>query len=93
MNKEQENILRDLGVDERDFWQIGEAIKKTVYTLITETEWDYKEKQIGKRKVIELIGLRAFLSCISRSAFHWTTCTTSKAGEIHFDSSKLFREG
>ena len=85
LTKEHKIILLDLGVQEEDFNQIEQATKVTTYKL--------KNKKIGIEKAIELLGIREYLSGISRSAFHFTACRYTKYGQcIYFDSSRLFKE-
>lgn len=86
LTKEHKKILLDLGVQEEDFDQIEQATKVTTY-------YELKDKKIGIKKAIELLGIREYLSGISRSAFHFTACRYTKHGQcIYFDSSRLFKE-
>lgn len=84
-NKDKE-ILRKWGYSEDDLKQIEEATRKTVYEL------NSKEK-ISCKDAIKLIGRKAFLSRISRSAFHWSASRYTEDGNnfVSFDSSKLFQ--
>lgn len=83
-NRDKE-ILSSWGYTEKDIKQIEETIKKTVYEL------NSKEK-ISCQDAIKLIGRKAFLSGISRSAFHWSASRYTNDGNnfVSFDSSKLF---
>lgn len=85
-NKDKE-ILRKWGYSEDDLKQIEEATRKTVYEL------NSKEK-ISCKDAIKLIGRKAFLSGISRSAFHWSASRYTEDGNnfVSFDSSKLFQQ-
>lgn len=84
-NRDKE-ILSAWGHSEEDLKQIEEATRKTVYEL------NSKEK-ISCEEAIKLIGRKAFLSGISRSAFHWSASRYTKDGNdfVSFDSSKLFQ--
>lgn len=84
-NRDKE-ILKEWGYSEDNLKQIEEATRKTVYEL------NGKEK-ISCQEAIRLIGRKAFLSGISRSAFHWSASRYTKDGNnfVSFDSSKLFR--
>lgn len=84
-NKDKE-ILSAWGYSEDNLKQIERATRKTVYEL------NGKEK-ISCQEAIELIGRKAFLSGISRSAFHWSASRYTEDGNdfVSFDSSKLFQ--
>lgn len=79
-------ILSSWGHSEDDLKQIEEATRKTVYEL------NGKER-ISCQEAINLIGRKAFLSGISRSAFHWSASRYTEDGNnfVSFDSSKLFQ--
>lgn len=82
--KDMEYLL-SWGHEPRDFKQIDEAIDVTKY--------EYEEKRISKKKAIELLGRKVWLSGISRSAFHWTAARSVDGDDkcVFFDSSKLFK--
>lgn len=86
LTNKDKKTLRDWGHSEDDLKQIEEAIRKTVYEL------NSKEK-ISCQEAIRLIGRKAFLSGISRSAFHWSASRYTEDGNsfVSFDSSKLFQ--
>ena len=79
--------LRGWGHDDGDFPQIEEALdkRKTTYELDRQT--------ITREQAISLLGREAYISGISRSAFHYTAARRLDDGRsILFDSSNLFRE-
>ncbi len=77
-------LLRSWNFSESDIAQIEEATGKTVYTL--------DGRRISAKRAIELLGREAYLSGISRSAFHFSSVRlTCEGDEIFFDSSRLFR--
>lgn len=84
-NRDKE-ILSSWGHTEKDIKQIEEATRKTIYKL------NAKEK-ISCQDAIKLIGRKAFLSGVSRSAFHWSASRYTNDGNnfVSFDSSKLFQ--
>ena len=91
--EEHKQILRNFGHPEEDMWQLEEATKNgnTTYTLCS-ADNSVKEKRISAKKCIELLGLKGFLSGISRSAFHWSASReVDDVLSIYFDSSKLFK--
>lgn len=82
---EDKKILWDIGFVEGNFFQIEAAAAKTDY--------EYRGKKISRDKAIELLGRRAFISGLSRSAFHWTAARETATGEcVYFDSCRLFAE-
>ena len=91
LTKADKEYLKDIGYAIRDFEQIEKATGKTTYTMVDENTGE--ETKINREKTIEIIGRKAYLSGISRSAFHWTSVReTDKLGVIiYFDSSRLFR--
>lgn len=64
--------------------QIEEAIKKTTFKI--------GGKRVTSTEVIRRIGREHFLSCMDRSAFHWSATTETPDGErVDFDSRRFFR--
>lgn len=84
---EDKKNLIEMGYTERDFKQIELAASKTTYT-------DDSDKRVSRAKAIELLGRKAFLSGLGRSAFHWSAVRETEDGKtsIYFDSSKLFKD-
>lgn len=78
-------ILKQWGYGDEDITQIEKATTKTVYKV------NYREK-ISCDKAVELLGREAYLSGISRSAFHWSASRNigDSNDVVSFDSSKLF---
>lgn len=78
--------LRGLGyTDTRLLKQIEKAAGQTVYTL--------EGRRISGKQAAEILGRKAFLSGISRSAFHWHAVREAENGRmVFFDSSRLFKE-
>ena len=96
LTEEHKKILREFGHPESDMWQLEEAIKNgnTVYTLRSDDHAakSIKPRRISTKECIKLLGIKGFLSGISRSAFHWSASReVDEALVIDFDSSKLFK--
>ena len=77
--------FKKCGYLEKDLEQIEEAMKKTVYKI-------NNKKRISAKKACSLLGREAYLSGISRSAFHGSACSEigDSGNVVLFDSSKLF---
>lgn len=88
LSKKDKEILKEFGYPEEDMEQIGEAMRKTVYTLCKDNEED---ERISREKAREILGDKEYLSGIGRSAFHWTSMRGEDGKRVHFDSSRLFR--
>lgn len=90
LTMEDKKCLMSMGHPESDLWQIelAQTGNNTIYT--------YKDKRISRKKAIELLGKKKFLSGLSRSAFHWNSYRliddngTDEEG-VYFDSSNMFR--
>ena len=92
LTQEHKNILKSMGETEDDFAQIEEATGKTTYTLCDAERMT--SKRIGIKRAIELLGIKDFLSGLSRSAFHWSAARTVESNPnqtVLFDSSRLFK--
>lgn len=78
--------LKDLGyTDTRSLKQIETAAGQTVYIL--------EGRRISGKQAVEILGRKAYLSGISRSAFHRSAVReTENGGMVFFDSSRLFKE-
>lgn len=90
LDANDKRFLLKIGYQEKDFQQIQEAMKKKVTTY----ELIHMEKcnRISREQAIAVLGRECFLSGLARSAFHWTACRTTAAGEsVMFDSRKLFQ--
>lgn len=84
LTKEETQMLLNWGHLQQDIPQIEEAIK------ICRLE-DKNDKRISRKRAIEILGRKDFISGISRAAFHWTASRTNDEGEsVYFDCSKLF---
>lgn len=90
----EKEILIELGHSEEDLEQIQKAMDSRC------TKYEYchngSEKSISREKAYELLGMRKFLSGISRSAFCWSAVryiddNCEEKGYIYFDSSNLFK--
>lgn len=91
--EEHKKILKEFGYQEDDIGQIEEATNygNTLYTLFS-GNYPFKKRRISIKICIELLGIKAFLSGIGRSAFHWSAVRqVDDAYSIYFDSSNLFR--
>ena len=86
LREEDKALLLSWGYEKQDLPQIEEALKGriTVYKL--------DNRPISREKVIEILGMRDFLSGIARSAFHWTAARETAEGQVVlFDSRRLFK--
>ena len=83
--------LKSIGVPDEDIDDIRDALKYTNYAYINNrTGEDYP---IDVDEAIKKLGVRTFLSGISRSAFHWNCIreTPDGKGRVYFDSSRRFK--
>ncbi|MFD1736200.1 hypothetical protein ACFSCX_06435 [Bacillus salitolerans] len=84
LTSEDKELLLKWGFPEKDFYQIEVATRKTTYEL--------DDKKISAKEALEILGRETYLSGISRSAFHWSSCRENEKGQIvYFNSSKLFK--
>ena len=84
LTKEDKELLKNWGHEERDFNQIEEATIKTTYKT--------NRNKITANEALDILGRKVYLSGISRSAFHWSACRQNEKGQtVYFDSSKLFK--
>lgn len=91
LSEEDKKLLLEWGHLEEDISQIERALSKTSYT-VTDIGTGIS-KNIGAEEAKDILGNKAFLSGISRSAFHYTSSRETDDGlVISFDSSSLFRE-
>lgn len=83
-DRDKEYLIKH-GYLEKDMQQIEEAMKKTVYKI-------NNKKRISAKKACKLLGREAYLSGLSRSAFHWSAAREigDSGNIVLFDSSKLF---
>ena len=89
--KEMEEILLSFGHPKEDLWQLKKAIREADLTL---TDKKYgKETKINNEKAVEILGMKTFLSGISRSAFHATASRDSNDGKynVSFDLHKWWK--
>lgn len=86
--KEMEDILLSFGHPKEDLWQLKKAIREADLTLVEKKTG--KETRINNEKAVEILGLKTFLSGISRSAFHATASRDSENGKysVSFDLLK-----
>ena len=82
--------LRSWGYTDKDIEEIKDALKYTVYAYINSADEDWS---ISVDEAIKKLGVKTFLSGISRSAFHWTAMreTPNGKGKVYFDSSARFK--
>ncbi len=86
LSREDQELLRSLECEERDFPQIERALRKDM------TTYKLEKKRISREQAIELLGKRDFLSGISRSAFHCTAVRKTADGRfVRFNSYNLFK--
>lgn len=89
--KEMENILLVFGHDKKDLWQLKKAIRECKLTL---TDKNTNEStKINNEKAVEVLGMKTFLSGISRAAFHATCSRDSEDGKysVSFDLLKWWK--
>lgn len=91
----EKDILTEFGHSEEDF----EQIQKSMDSRYTKYKYGYNgcEKNITREKAYELLGMRKFMSGISRSAFHRSAIrfvddNREENGYVYFDSSVLFKQ-
>lgn len=84
LNKKQKDLILSWGYNKEDIPQIEDAIRRSTYTV--------DDKTTTSTEAIKILGEEDFLSGISRSAFHFTSCRESAAGtSVYFNSSVIFR--
>lgn len=89
LTHEDKQLLKSWGNTGSDIAQISEAIHRTTYTKYSADSM--KGKKISAAAAEKILGRKAFLSGIRRSAFHFTSVRRSEDGtEVFFDSHKLF---
>lgn len=74
LTEKDKGLLLKWGYSERDFAQIEEATRRTIYI--------YCGKEIDREKVIYLLGDEQYLSGISRSTFHFSATRETRDGHI-----------
>ncbi len=94
LDKNDRELLKEMGCSEEDFKQIEEvsSARNTTYELIDEKS--NQAKEIIRAEAIRLLGRRQYLAGLSRSAFHWSAVQDVPDGSgrvIYFDSSKYFK--
>jgi len=81
---EDKKLLKSWGYPNEDLKQIERATNKT--------EYEVNGERISLTEVLEILDRETYLSGISRSAFHWSSCRDGREGQrVYFNSSKLFR--
>ena len=93
LSKEDKQILLEMGCKKKDFWQIEEVSKKTIYEEYNQSK-DENRGRISAKRAIEVLGKKKFLASLERSAFHRSASNTSEDGKIviYFNSYKAFEE-
>ena len=85
LSREDKELLHAMGVEDRDFEQIEEALRADM------TSYKLESRRISRKQAIELLGMYDFLSGIARSAFHWTAVRETPDGKkVFFNSRRLF---
>ena len=79
-------ILKEWGHSDEDFVQIERAMDKRI------TNYKIDGRVATREEVLTFLGRKDYLSGLSRSAFHWTSCRSIDNHYISFDSSKLFKD-
>lgn len=84
--------LKSIGVPDEDIDEIRDALKYTNYEYLNNRTGE--TYSIDVDEAIKKLGVRTFLSGISRSAFHWNCMreTPDGKGRVYFDSSKRFKK-
>lgn len=84
LTSKDKELLTEWGHREEDLNQIERATTKTTY--------ETNGKKISVNEALDVLGRETYLSGISRSAFHWSSCRENEKGQmVYFDSSKLFK--
>ena len=96
LSNDNKKYLKNINVPEEDFTQIEECIPYTTFKLYKPIKGKYDEfvRNISRKEAIEILGIKEFLSGMSRSAFHLTAVRFSldENYTVYFDSSKYFKE-
>ena len=96
LTEEDKVLLISWGEEERSFHQIEDAMKAKYTKLRYLKNRDSQGESISHARAVELLGRKAYLSGIHRSAFHQTAVQTvgdpEYGGVIYFDSRRLFEE-
>ena len=66
--KEMEGILLGFGNKKEDMWQLKKAIRECNLTLTNKKTGE--KRKIKNEEAVEILGMKTFLSGISRAAFH-----------------------
>lgn len=93
LTKQDKELLVRWGERPDDIAQIGRASKSNILELkLKDLETD-KEKKIGQREAIKILGRETFLSGLSRAAFHWSSSRKSEDEKfgVSFYCGKLFK--
>lgn len=89
--KEMENYLLSIGNTKDDMWQLKKAIRECDLEL-TDNETGEKHK-IKNQEAADILGMKTFLSGISRAAFHATCGRESADGKysVYFNLLKWWK--
>lgn len=87
-------LLASWGERPEDIAQIERASKSNILELELEDLQTGKERKIGQREAIKILGRETFLSGLSRAAFHWSCSRQSEDDRfsVYFYCGKLFKE-
>lgn len=87
LREQDKDLLRSWGHDDQDFEQIEKVMAKRY------TKYSLEGSPITREKAVDVLGWRAYLSGIARSAFHATAARQTTDGKtVLFDSSAFFKE-
>lgn len=94
LTKEDKKYLMALGERHEDIAQIERASKFNILELKLKDLQTGKERKIGQREAIKILGRETFLSGLSRAAFHWSSSRESEDDKfsVYFYCGKLFKE-
>lgn len=92
LTKEDKKRLLEMGHPEEELEHLQKAANIAKYKIYANSD-DERDKRIGAREAVALLGRDTWLSGISRAAFHWDCARTTLDGrhEIDIDCSALFR--
>ena len=90
--KEMVDILLGFGNEKEDMWQLKKAIRECNLTLTNKKTGE--KRKIKNEEAVEILGMKTFLSGISRAAFHASASRDSEDGnfEVSFDLYKWWRK-
>ena len=81
LTKQEKIYFTEAGYNEEDLPQIGRAVSATTYTLFNSLDDPGEQgKKIPRKRVLEIMDRKKYLSGIGRSAFHHTAMRDTTDG-------------